>query len=176
MRTRFLLKLLPGLLLSLVLAGTALAGGVIVSLDTAVPETHAGDPFTVEFTIRSMHDGSLQDGFSPFVTATHAETGEVVTFDARALDDPGRYTVTLALPTAGEWAWQIHPEADYPHELIASQVPLQVLPAAASAASAPNPAPLAAAPTLLWASAAALGLLSLVGLGLLARRRALARA
>jgi hypothetical protein len=173
MRSRLMLKLLPGLFLSLVLAGTALAGGVIVTLDTAVPETHAGDPFTVEFTIRSMHDGSLQDGFTPFVTATHAETGQVVTFDAKALDDPGRYTVTLALPAAGEWAWQIHPEAHYPEELIADMVPVQVLPAPAAApAVAPAVAAPVVAPGLLWTLAGAFGLLALLTIGWLARRKA----
>jgi hypothetical protein len=168
-----MLKLLPGLLLSLFLAGTALAGGVIVSLDTAVPETHAGDPFTVAFTIRSMHDGSLQDGFSPFVTATHAQSGESLTFDARSLGEPGRYAVTLALPAAGEWAWQIHPEAHYPEELIAAMPPIQALPAAGSApaaASAPAATPPVVAPGHLWA-AAAVGLLALVTL-VLARRKA----
>jgi hypothetical protein len=175
MRTPLLLKLLPGLLLTLLLAGVALAGGVIVTLDTAVPETHAGDPFTVEFTIRSMHDGSLQEGFSPFVTATHGATGEVLTFNAKPLADPGRYAVTLALPAAGEWAWQIHPEAYYPQELIAVMPPIQALPAAGSvppAAGDPAVTPPVIAPGLLWTGAAALGLLALITLGLLARRKA----
>jgi hypothetical protein len=175
MRTRWLLKLLPGLLLSLALAGVALAGGVIVTLDTAVPETHAGDPFTVEFTIRSMHDGSLQDGFSPVVRATHAETGEVVTFDARPLADPGRYSVTLTLPAAGEWAWQVHPEAYYPDELIAAMPPIQALPVAGSvspASSAPAVAPPVIAPGLLWTAAVVLGLLAVTTLALLSRRKA----
>jgi hypothetical protein len=169
MPNRLVLKLLPGLLLALALAGTALAGGVVVSLDTPLPQPNAGQAFSIEFTIRSAHDGSLQGGLTPFITATDAQTGEALTFEAGALQDTGRYAATIVLPTAGEWAWQIHPTVDYPHEMIAVMPPIQVQPAAL-----PAPSPAALAPSLLWVAAMAVLLLAL-GVGLAARRRAVAQ-
>jgi len=143
MRTRLLLKLLPGLLLAALLAGTALAGGVVVTLDGEVGAVTPNTPFDVSFTIRSAHDQSLQTDLTPTVTAANAATGETLTFTGAALADPGRYQATVTLP-AGTWNWSIVPFSDYPKEMIATLPPLQV---AAPAAAAP----VTLSPALLWA-------------------------
>jgi hypothetical protein len=132
---RWLWKLLPGLCLVL-LAGTALAGGVVVSLEGEVPNPQAGTPFEVGFNIYSAHDGSPQAGFHPIVTATNAATGETITAHARAEGEAGHYTVALSLRSAGTWQWQIRPEADYPADLVSPLTPIIV--AAPAAASAPS--------------------------------------
>jgi hypothetical protein len=133
MRTRFWLKLLPGLLLAL-LAATAFAGGVVVTLDEELGAVTPNTPFDVDFTIRSAHDGSMQDGFTPFITAVNSETGESLTFDAIAQTDAGHYRATMTLP-AGTWNWRIAPDRDYPDQLIAEMTPLEVTAAAAAPAS-----------------------------------------
>lgn len=135
---RFLLKLLPGLCLAL-LAGTALAGGVVVSLVGDVPNPEAGQPFDISFNIFSAHDGSPQDEFHPIVTAINADTGEKVTARAEAVGEVGHYQATLTLPAAGTWQWQILPEADYPAHLANALTPITVsAPAAAESAAAPG--------------------------------------
>ena len=144
---RSLLKLLPGLCLML-LAGTALAGGVVVSLEGAVPNPQAGEPFDVSFNIFSAHDGSPQDEFHPIVTATNAETGETVTARAEATGPVGHYQATLTLPTTGTWNWQIVPEADYPRDLVNDLTPITV--SAPAAVPAGGQTSFAGVPALLW--------------------------
>ena len=159
MSKSWLFKLIPGLLLIL-LAGTALAGGVVVSVDEAITDVTPGAAFDVNFTIRSAHDGSLQDGFHPIVMATDPATEEALRFEAVTRTEPGRYSVTLTLPTTGEWTWRIIPDADYPQELVAEMTPISVQAAAVVPAAASTPAtlPVAAWVSLALMSAAALGL------------------
>lgn len=163
MRTRLWLKLLPGLLLAALLAGTAFAGGVVVTLDVEVGAVPAGTPFDVNFTIRSAHDQSLLTGLEPTVTAVNAATGEMVTFEAAALADPGRYQATVTLP-AGMWNWTITPARDYPSEMLVALPPLEVVVAPATAAAP------ALSPALLWAAVPLAGLLA-GALFLVSRRR-----
>ena len=165
---RLLLKLLPGLCLVL-LAGTALAGGVVVSLDGEIANPEAGTPFDVNFTILSAHDGSVQDSFFPTIKATHAETGEVVTTHAQATGE-GHYTASLTLPAAGTWNWEILPDPGYPAELSAKLTPLTVVEAVAVAAPEQAAAPsFAGMPVGLWGIVAMLAVVAVVAV-LTARR------
>ncbi len=165
MRTQLWLKLIPGLLLVL-LVGTAFAGGVVITLDTAVAGVTPNTPVDVAFTIRSAHDQSLQADFHPVVIAVNAATGATLTFDATALADPGRYMATVTLP-AGTWNWSITPDSYYPSELVAVMTPLEV-----SAAPATVPA---AAPGLnaglLWVGLPLAALLALAFIVVGRRRR-----
>ena len=159
---RTLCKLLPAFCL-LLLAGTALAGGVVVSLDGDVPQAQAGTPFDVNFSIFSAHDGSPQDGFWPIVQATNSETGETITARAESAGPGGHYTASLTLPTAGTWQWKIQPEAGYLEELIAPLTPLEVsAPSAAIAARPAGAATVAGLPLGLWAIVAVLALVAVV--------------
>jgi hypothetical protein len=156
---RFLLKLLPGLCLVL-LAGTALAGGVVVSLVGDVPNPEAGQPFDVRFNIHSAHDGSAQGEFHPTVTAINAGTGEKVTAQAQAAGEVGQYQATLTLPTAGTLNWEILPEAGYPRDLVSQLTPLTVAaPSAAVTTAAPS---FAGVPVMLWVVLAALAAVAVV--------------
>jgi hypothetical protein len=159
MRARFWLKLLPGLLLAALMAGTALAGGVVITLDQDLSGVTPDKPFDVNFTIRSMHDKSYQDGFTPIITAVNAETGAELTFDAVAGEGPGQYRATLTLP-AGTWNWTIRPDGYYPDSLMATMTPIEVS-AASAAVAAPAASPVINL-TWLWVA------LPLAGLALLA--------
>lgn len=157
---RLLLKLLPGLCL-LLLAGTALAGGVVVSLLGEVPNPQAGAPFDIRFTIHSAHDGSPQDGFVPIVKATNAATGETVTAHAQAAGQDGYYTASMTLSTAGTWQWEIQPDPGYPAELGGQMTPITVT--APGAAVAPAAAPsFAGIPAMLWLVLAALAAVAVI--------------
>jgi hypothetical protein len=141
-----------------------------------MPQAEAGTPFTLSFTIRSAHDGSMQSGFSPIVVATHPQSGETVKVYGLPLDEPGTYSATLTLPAAGEWNWKIVPSAGYPDEFVLELTPLQVQPAgglARAAAPASTLAGLASPPALV-------ALLAVLAAGLagavVLRRRAVARA
>lgn len=174
MARRWLLSMVTGLLLAL-LATTAWAGGIVVGVEGAMPQAAAGTPFTLHFSIRSAHDGSMQSGFDPTVIATNPATGETVQVDALSLEQPGQYAATLTLPTAGEWNWKIVPMTDYPEEFVLELTPLQVQPAGGLARLAAPGSALAwlAAPPALLALLAALA----VGLaGVALRRRAAVRA
>ncbi len=162
------------LISSLLLATTAYAGGIVVSLEGEVPAVQAGTPFTVLFTIRSMHDSSLQEGFMPVVLASNPVTGEEIRVQATELNDRGHYAATLTLPSAGEWQWQITPMPDYPNEFVLELTPLQVQPAGATATGAPAGAAPIYSPAALGVLATATLAAALVGL-LAVRRRATAR-
>ena len=168
-------SLLIAVLLTLPLATTVWAGGIVVSLEGAVPAAQAGTPFTVQFTIRSMHDSSLQEGFTPIVLATDTQTGETVRVEATELAERGHYAATLTLPSAGEWRWQITPMADYPSEFVLELTPLQVQPAGAAAAAPPTTVSWLGTPATLGLLILAVALVVLVGL-LAVRRRAAVRA
>jgi hypothetical protein len=129
-------------LLALAAVLPAWAGGVVVGLVGEAPVPQAGEPFTVHFTIHSMHDGSPQDGFEPAVSVFNPATGETVTAQAEPLDKPGMYAATITLPAAGEWQWQIMPWPEYPADFALQPPPLQVQAAsAAPAATAGGQAP-----------------------------------
>jgi hypothetical protein len=124
---RSFIGLLIALLILAMLTIPALAGGVIVSLDGMPATPHAGEPFTVGFTIFSAHDGSAQAGMAPIITATHATTQEKVTVTAQSEGEPGHYQATLTLPSAGEWNWEIQPLGKYAENYPPSvMTPLQV--------------------------------------------------
>jgi hypothetical protein len=143
---RFVSSMVPALAAAVLLAGAALAGGVVVSLDAAPPDLAPGTPFTVGFTILSAHDGSSQNGMEPIITLTNAATGEKVVVTARAEGEAGHYVAGITLPSAGQWDWEIQPLGKYAENYPASvMVPIQALEAAASVpanggAAAPAPA------------------------------------
>jgi len=139
MLRRSILSLALALAAILALAMPALAGGVVVTLDSTPTDVQAGVPFTVGFMIISAHDGSPQPGFEPIVTATNPATGDSITLTARREGAPGHYVATLTLTSAGEWNWEIQPfgkEAfGYPASVM---TPLQVRAPAGQDISAPQ--------------------------------------
>ncbi len=173
---KLLLKLLPGLLLCL-LAGTALAGGIVITLDEQVGTPQAGTPFDVRFSIHSAHDGSLVSGHNPEVRLVNAATGEVVTAPATPAGETGHWVATVTLPAAGEWKWGILPDAG---QRESTMVPLTVAAAGApvvagGASGTPSTSRLTAQPGMIGLGALAVLAAALVAL-LSVRRRAAARA
>jgi hypothetical protein len=168
MRLRVWLKVLPGVMLAL-LAATALAGGVVVTLDNPVTGVEAGQPFDVDFSIVSAHDGTLQEGWMPMVTATDPETGEVLSFTAQELEAFGHYRAAVTLPKAGVWRWHVHPDRYSMDEMVTALAPLTVAPAGSAAAASGGPAWLGA--PQMWAAVTLAGLLALAGAAAVVRRR-----
>jgi hypothetical protein len=175
MTRRFFVKLLPGLLCVLV-AATAWAGGIVISLEGDVPAAQAGTPFTLNFTIRSAHDGSLQEGFTPFVLLTNAQTGETLRFSAAEQDEAGHYAASITVPSAGTWAPTISASPEYPEDFTLELTPLQVAPAGSVLNTAPAANGMTASPALVTLLVAALLAVVLLGSMVVLRRRAEARA
>jgi hypothetical protein len=97
--------LLFAILLLLLIPVPALAGGwAVITLDELPSGAMAGEPLTVGFTVR-QHGRTLMTGLYPKVTASLGE--ENLVFPAEAEGEPGHYTATLTLPTAGDWQWGI---------------------------------------------------------------------
>ena len=120
------------LLLSLLLAATAHAGGwVVITLDALPGHVRAGETIHLGFMVR-QHGKRPIDGVSPALTATHTETGETVRAEARQAGPTGHFEVDVTFPVAGTWEWQI---AAPPFFQQTQLEPLTVLPAAAAAAS-----------------------------------------
>jgi len=172
MLRRSILSLALALAAILALAMPALAGGVVVTLDSTPTDVQAGVPFTVGFMIISAHDGSPQPGFEPIVTATNPATGESITVTARREGAPGHYVAALTLPSAGEWNWEIQPlgkEAfNYPPSVM---TPITVSAPAAQSAPAQAAPAFASWPALIAIVAAA----AVASAVLVIRRRAAAR-
>lgn len=128
MLRRSSLSLIFVVALALMLATTVLAGGVVVTLDEMPSDVQAGVSFTASFMIFSAHDGLPESGRTPEITVHDVARGESLTFAAKAQGEAGHYIVTMILPMAGEWAWQIQPLKgmidDYPPSIM---TPIQVV-------------------------------------------------
>lgn len=152
---------LVALLLALALISGARAGGwSVVTLDSGSAldpisgqVIRPGEPFSFGFIVR-QHGLTPMADLNPQITATSQATGDVVTATARADGGVGHYVVTLTLPSAGTWDWQI--DAFGP---VAEMAPISVV--------APAVAPAVAA----WLIAASLLIVGVVGVGLVALRR-----
>jgi hypothetical protein len=98
MRTR--ITILLGLML---LAGAAWAGGRARIVQVQAPhEVTAGQSFRLTFVVRPEIG---RRNIEPLVTAS--SNGRVITIPAVAGRGRNAYTVTIALPAAGEWNLQV---------------------------------------------------------------------
>lgn len=92
-----------------------MAGGwATISLDDAPGEIHAGEPWTVGFTVLQhgvtpVHDLGKDLPIVPKLAATNAATGERLEAIARRTKEPGHFTVEITFPGEGEWEWTIEP-------------------------------------------------------------------
>lgn len=160
MARRLILKCLPAAAALGLLATPAFAGGVVAALDADPPRAMAGSPFTVGFTVISMHDGQPQSDVEPEVTATNPATGEVVNVVAKSDGTAGHFVATLRLPSAGQWNWEIQPYRkmieNYPPSVF---TPILASAPGAAAEPAPQPGPAAQA-VASWLPLAAIGALA----------------
>lgn len=137
---RVAVRVLPGLLavlLAALMAGAALAGGVVVSLEGEVTGAQAGTPFDISFSIRSAHDGSMQSGFTPSVQFYRPDTGETVEAKAAPGTEAGYYTANVTLPSAGQWQFKIKPDPYWDQSF--EMTPIQVGAAGGAPAGAGGP-------------------------------------
>lgn len=113
MEHRWLVRIALVLLVAgsgLALPRTAVAGGVSVALDQLPSDLQAGVPFTVGFAVRSLHDKrTTMSDLNPILTLTNVATNEKVTATATAEGAAGHYVVSITLPSAGNWQWEVQP-------------------------------------------------------------------
>ncbi|MBP6015318.1 MAG: hypothetical protein KA586_01215 [Candidatus Promineofilum sp.] len=124
------------IVLLLLLVPAVLAGGwAVVTLDDAPGEIHAGQPWTVGFTVlqhgqtpvHTVYDGIAVE---PVLIAIQKGTGERVQATGTPTEEVGHFTLEVTFPSEGEWSWTIEPAplaGDTKFE------PLNVLPAVAAA-------------------------------------------
>lgn len=100
------IALVTALLLSLVFAVPALAGGwAVITLDELPTNVVSGEPLTIGFTVL-QHGKTPMTDLSPIIVANlHKDTEFKVIAEAEG--EPGHYTATLTFPKEGEWSWSI---------------------------------------------------------------------
>jgi mono/diheme cytochrome c family protein len=106
MFTRIRIALGLALLLSLLVAVPAFAGGwAVIVLDELPSNIVAGQPATIGFTVL-QHGRSPMDGLEPRIIANLFKEQEIVVH-AEPDGEPGHYTASLTFPKEGEWRWFI---------------------------------------------------------------------
>mgnify|MGYP000845688463 CR=1 FL=1 len=169
-------------LLLLATATAVLAGGwAVVTLDSPPGEIHAGEPWTVGFTVLQhgqtpVHNLGPGNPVEPLLIATNAD-GRRVEAQATPTDEIGHFVAEVTFPTEGAWEWTIHPNPLAGETLFEPLTVMAALPAAEEAAVAAQPAATAAAGSdagpagaLRWA-ALALALVAVALLIVQSRRR-----
>lgn len=144
----------------------AWAGGwAVVTLEELPAQVTAGQPFTVQFSVR-QHGQSLLPGLSPTVTAERADTGERVKAPATETGQPGFYQASITLPASGQWHWEIDAfaAAHTMPPLTVTAGPAAITPSAAATA------PMQDATALSWVVGIA-ALIAASGLALVWRRQ-----
>ena len=159
--------LLVGILMLLLPAAAAMAGGwVVITLDTVPDQIRAGEPVALSFMVR-QHGRTPIHSVSPVVTATNAESGELIRVDAEPALEIGRYEATVNFPSDGIWEWSISAE---PFPQTATFAPLTVLATQGSVVTEATGQPTAGIQSVLRWSGLALLVVALF-LVLLDRRR-----
>ena len=106
MSFKFRIALGVALLLSLVVAIPAFAGGwAVITLDELPTGVVAGEPLTIGFTVL-QHGITPMNELAPTVTVMLPRE-EKLAFRAEADHKPGHYTATLTFPKEGKWEWSI---------------------------------------------------------------------
>lgn len=129
--------LVIALLLALVPA--VLAGGwAVITLDTPPGEIHAGQPWTVSFTVLQhgqtpVHRLDANTPIEPLLVAENPSTGRRVEIMATPTKKAGQFVAEVTFPSEGAWTWTIFPNPLAGETLFE---PLTVLPAISAAPEA----------------------------------------
>ena len=156
---KFGILLTIALLLAFVPA--VLAGGwAVITLDDPPGEIHAGQPWTIGFTVLQHGQTPVHTVFGgqpvePTLIATNKATGERVSAVGTPAKETGHFLLEVTFPSEGEWSWTIEP---VPLLGETQFEPLTVLPAVAVA---PVKQPVEAGASLSPAATAADGGLAL---------------
>ena len=106
MFNRFRISIALALLLSVVLAIPAFAGGwAVITLDEIPTGVVAGEPLTIGFTVL-QHGKTPMEGLDPTITATSSNS-ESFMVHAKPEGETGHYAATLTFPAEGNWTWSI---------------------------------------------------------------------
>ena len=85
---------------------TAFAGGwAMASFDQVPGEFEAGSTYDLQYTILQHGETPVDVGDSQVVIVD--ATGSKTAFDAVALGQPGRYSVSITFPESGSWDWEV---------------------------------------------------------------------
>lgn len=167
--------------LLLALAPAVLAGGwAVITLDNAPGDIHAGEPWTIGFTVLQHGQTPVHTVFEgqpvePTLIARNPDTGERVSAVGTPTEETGHFTLEVTFPSEGEWTWTIEPA---PLLGETQFEPLTVLPAAApvEAPAVAEGAPVAASgmamSTLLRWAALVVAAVAVVLFAVQSRRRA----
>lgn len=90
----------------------------VIVIDDVPGEIHAGEPWTVGFTVlqhgqtpvHKLFDGYDFTPIEPILIATHTVTGEQIQATATATKEAGHFTLEVTFPGEGRWSWTIKPE------------------------------------------------------------------
>jgi hypothetical protein len=111
-----------GILLTLA-AGVLEAGGWVVITVTDIPDAvPVGQPVTLTYAVR-QHGSRLLGGLTGRVEARNGPT--VIRLAALPAPEPGHYTATLTLPSAGDWTVDI--ASGFGGQYDAARITLQAL-------------------------------------------------
>jgi hypothetical protein len=108
MRHRFPAAALIALTATLLLAGTAFAGGWANAIkdDGPLDPPNAGVPITIGFTLL-QHGVTPVDGGSTNVTVRNPATGEELTVAARRDGPSGHWVAVITFPSDGTWRYEV---------------------------------------------------------------------
>jgi hypothetical protein len=108
MRHRFPTAVLAALAATVLLAGTAFAGGWANAVMDETPQDppSAGEPITIGFTLL-QHGVTPVDHGSTNVTVRNLETGQAVTVAARQEGPSGHWVAEITFPTDGRWRYSV---------------------------------------------------------------------
>jgi mono/diheme cytochrome c family protein len=106
MFTRIRIALGLALLLSLLVAVPAFAGGwAVIVLDELPTNVVAGEPLTIGFTVL-QHGKTPMDGLEPTITAVLSKDEQFKVI-VKPYGAPGHYAVDFTFPKKGDWNWSI---------------------------------------------------------------------
>jgi hypothetical protein len=95
----------------------ALGGNrAVTTFDSLPDEFAAGETYDLTYTIL-QHAATPVDVGSSTVVFVDAETGDLLSFEAIATGERGKYAVTVTLPRSGEWQWRVTQGQFAAHEL-----------------------------------------------------------
>jgi len=77
----------------------------MASFDQVPAEFEAGATYDLQYTILQHGETPVDVGDSQVLIVD--STGSITAFDAVALRQPGRYSVSITFPESGSWDWEV---------------------------------------------------------------------
>jgi hypothetical protein len=107
MRKRWFAGTMLAMVLIVALTTSATAGGwATVEVDKPVTRVEVDEEMTIDFMLL-QHGVTPADWTTTYFEATNTSTGDTLRVDATQGTEPGRWTVAVSFPSAGDWTWAI---------------------------------------------------------------------